>query len=69
VPSYWLHQPRIDITTEAEEAVKVGGLKGLSIIEVITCNIAWVACEAYFSWVWGHPLRKICKNRCCEMLK
>ena len=46
-----------------------GGLKDLSIIEVITCKTAWVACEAHFSWVWGHPLRKIFKNsyRCCEI--
>jgi len=49
---------------EAKEAVKVGRLKDLSIIEVIACNIAWVECEAHFSWVWGHPLRKICKNTC-----
>ena len=55
------------IVAEVEEAVKVGGLQDLSIIEVIICNIAWVACEAHFSWVWGHPLRKTCKNTCCEI--
>ena len=38
-----------------------GGVKDLSIIEVITCNIAWVVCKAHFSWVWGIPSGKFAK--------
>jgi len=47
---------------EAEEAVKIGGgLKDLLIIEVITCTIAWVACEHTFHGSGGIPSGKSAK--------